>query len=538
MASLFGKLKISWRGLATTTGADMIPSAERQFSLDSSALALFRMGLGLLVFIEGLVRSQYALTFYSDLGLVPRKLVLSGGVDDWSLFFLNGSPAFAQLLFILMMTSGLALVLGVFTFRANLVAFLLMSSTVSRNPHVINGGELLLRLALLWSLWTPLNMRWSLDSYLRKRLKAEDSSTVATNAPVALKDSLFTPGTFALTLQIALVYLFAGVAKLGSEAWLTGRGVELALKLPHYQGLLGRWLATFDPDYLEILNYLVIVAELAIPILILSPFWRTPCRVLAFFVILALHILFQLSFELFLFGVAPIVLGTVLLPGELLSWIGQRIRRVPTQAISALGRGQRVVAEDDPEQGGLTEAVVAAVSWALVSFLLIFSFASAVEGLRTRSAYYRSFVPEKVIPNQLEWIGNLFNVRQSWDMFVTPGKFVRWAVVEGTTFDNRQIDLLTGGLSVSTRKPKDGLFPGAFWRSYFLQLASKRGAHLRVSAGRFFCHQWNTRAPKFQEVIRVRVISFSQQIKPSKSIAGRQRYSVLSEQMCNDLRET
>src|SRR2546423_15595282 len=84
------------------------------FALDTRSLALFRVGLGLLVVIDATGRLSDLTAFYTDAGAVPRALAheLRGDWLPLSLYFLNGSEWFAGGLLALHALAGVCLAAG------------------------------------------------------------------------------------------------------------------------------------------------------------------------------------------------------------------------------------------------------------------------------------------------------------------------------------------------------------------------------------------------------------------------------------------
>jgi hypothetical protein len=178
------------------------------FALDTRSLALFRIGLGLLVVIDATGRFSDLTVFYPTLGAVPRALVdeLRGDSVPLSPYLLNGSAPFAGSLLTLHPLAGLCLLAGYRTRLATAVAWLLTFSIQHRNLLVENFGDLVLRLLLFWSLFLPLAERASLD-----RRHARE--------PAARSFQSF--GSAAFVVQIACVYHPRGGSSTGCTSTVT-----------------------------------------------------------------------------------------------------------------------------------------------------------------------------------------------------------------------------------------------------------------------------------------------------------------------------
>jgi hypothetical protein len=98
----------------------------------------------------------------------------------------------------------------------------------ARNPLVLQGGDVLFRMLLFWSIFLPLGARCSLDA-LRRR-SAEP-----------LPDRVSSPCTLALMLQVCFVYWFAAAIK-SDPVWRHEGSAGNAAHRPYYAAsLLREW---------------------------------------------------------------------------------------------------------------------------------------------------------------------------------------------------------------------------------------------------------------------------------------------------------
>jgi hypothetical protein len=207
--------KRTGRGEATRSGLRRV--LELLFALDTRSLALFRVGLGLLVVLDAAGRLPDLTALYSDAGAVPRALVgeLRGDAIPLSLYLASGSALFAGGLLVVHAVAGACLLVGYRTRVATAVAWLLTLSIQHRNPLVENWGDLILRLLLFWSLFLPLAERASLDG--------------RRNLPGPAARSFVSFGSAALIVQIVCIYFFSALLKTGST-WHDGSAIAVSLQ--------------------------------------------------------------------------------------------------------------------------------------------------------------------------------------------------------------------------------------------------------------------------------------------------------------------
>ena len=116
-------------------------------SIDLRSLAVLRIGLGLLILADLLIRGGDLSVWLSDDGVLPRDTVIDWiASSQWSLYFVSGSWFWSLLLFGLAGLAAIALILGFRTRWATLLSFVLLASLHNRAPIVLQSGDNLLLL--------------------------------------------------------------------------------------------------------------------------------------------------------------------------------------------------------------------------------------------------------------------------------------------------------------------------------------------------------------------------------------------------------
>ncbi|MES3518211.1 MAG: HTTM domain-containing protein [Natronomonas sp.] len=203
----------------------------RRFRLDTRSLGVFRMGLGLLIVADVLLRFRNLNFFYTDNGVMPVSLAQELSHEYASLFFISGSPAVVSLLFGLHLLVGVALLVGYHTRITTVLAFLFVISLDMRMPLATSYADILFRHLLFWGMFLPLGERFSLDAIRR------DRSPRATFTGLA--------GAFVL-IQMVAMYVANGSHKIPwREDWLSGESLYGILHYDSVSWLLGPYLRDF-----------------------------------------------------------------------------------------------------------------------------------------------------------------------------------------------------------------------------------------------------------------------------------------------------
>ena len=193
----------------TNSGSLTMPWPQRLFSLDLRSIAVFRVLLTITILVHLISRIPHLGALYTDSGLLPRSQMLSL-VDpiQWSLHAASGQWWWQLLLCIIAALCALALLIGYKTRWMAFASFVLLASLFNRNPVILQTSDTLLMVMTFWSLFLPLNARWSMDAALQAELKIQHN-LIRHNPDTAQR--YFSMGTIAVLIQIALVYIFSAI---------------------------------------------------------------------------------------------------------------------------------------------------------------------------------------------------------------------------------------------------------------------------------------------------------------------------------------
>ena len=263
------------------------------FPLDLRALATMRIAMSCLLIADLFSRLRDFSLLYTSTGVFPG----AGGTTLGIFLFLFCALTFLQL------------GLGFHTRLATLFSWIALVILQDRNPLVFQGADKLIRLTLLWGFFLPWGNRFSLDAKKLPKTREQYASWA----------------TFAFTLQIALLYLFAGLFK-NNPSW---RQTCDAVCFVLHDDFITTALA---PLVARVLGHGCHAVTMAVPILemvcaaalLVSGRWRT-VRLVVVCTLVLLHVSFFLTLRLGLFpwiGMLSAV-GLALLPEK------SKIRKVP-----------------------------------------------------------------------------------------------------------------------------------------------------------------------------------------------------------------
>ena len=473
------------------------------FGLDLRSLAIMRMGMGLILIRDLIMRAGDVVAFHSDKGALPRAAILEHQYRTWavSLHMGVGHANLQLLLFALAGVFAVMLTLGYRTRLATVLSWLMLCSVQSRASIILQSGDVVLRLMLFWSLFLPLGARFSLDNLLHppKKLPARSITSVATGGFI---------------LQMGLIYLFTALLKSG-RAWIDGSAVYYALNIDYFAkqpfcrtivesrsvmdligpdavaGLrsLGLIINAKTPWIAAFFTYATIVWEYAGPALLLFPFRRVAVRTFVVCSFIFLHLGFFVGLEIGLFPWICIAGWLGLMPGAFWDRVG---------LVVAARSDRRTWTQRWHVNAMAFFCVLMVVSWNL-------------------STIRKQFPKSPAVPSQVSWIGHTLRLDQNWIMFAPfPLKDDGWYRIPGELSGGGEVDLWTGeapvwvpvddsdghkpvlhpkdtALELDRTKPDDvaAMYKNQRWRKYMRNLWSKRNKKLRLYYGKHMCRTWN-----------------------------------------------
>ncbi|MCG5055032.1 MAG: HTTM domain-containing protein [Myxococcales bacterium] len=429
--------------------------------LDLRALALGRIGLALLLLYDLALRATDLEAHYTDAGVEPRSEVGRPELPLFRLYFLSGEASVTRTLFVMAATAATALLLGYRTRLATGLSWIFVASLQARNGHILQGGDNLLQMFLLWGLFLPLAGVWSLDA----RTRPPPTCTRITGA-----------ANFAFCGQLFMLYFITGTLKANLPHWRLGDGVWDALNADEFVTRFGLWLHPHR-GILKLLGWGTLVLEILGPFVMLVPPRRWRVRLALVLSFIGLHLGITASMRIGMFSFVSIVGWLFLLPPGLFDRLHVRPIR---EGVAPSGS-----------------------RWASRAAGVIFAYLVLAAMVSDR-------MPHGRVRDGLLKPARLLDLQEHWGMFVKPRAHSGFLVLEGTLRNGGAIDLLRGGAPVSFSPPPlvIDLFPNQRWRKWLTGLTKDKDAE-RQRAERFaawLCRKENSTRPSETALTNVRVV--------------------------------
>ncbi len=456
------------------SSADTRTSFEELASTDLRSLATFRIGLSLVLLGDLSHRLGDLRSHYTDQGVLPRADLWTDVTQPlaWSFHGLSGSSDLQLGLFGLSLSAAVALLLGFRTRAATWASFLLLVSLHHRNPLVLNGGDVLLRVLLFWALFLPIGARWSMDARWRP------GSNTYTGAPLV-----------ALLLQVCLMYWTTAALK-NDAAWRTeGTAIYYALSVGQFATPLTPLLLNY-PFAMKALTFGTLALEAFGPFLAWVPIATGRFRLMAVTAFAGLHIGIGLVMAIGFFPWICLVAWTPFLPSSFWKSVG---------AYRLEGR-TRPGAEFSPKVLRPTRRA-RATAIILIGYVAIWNAAS-VSPSRSQAAML------------LATPGFALGLNQYWNMFAPrPLRGDGWWIAASTLVDGQQVDLMREGERVAWSRPEQirERTPNFRWRKYLMNLIHWESSNARLHYARYLCRRWNGSNAQAEQIGAVEILYMREQ---------------------------
>ncbi len=256
------------------------------FSINLGSLGLFRIGIGVLLLCDLISRIIYGYDLISPDGVfsVRQAFKVLEGKSILSVYLISESLWYFYFLLVLSVVCYVSYLVGFKEKIFGVFSLILFYSIQNRNPFVLHGGDILLRVFLLLSLFLPIGS-YSICSKSNNKTEGYASIVTAT-----------------LFVQIGIMYFFSALYKTGPE-WLSGSALFYALKLDWTSNSFGQSL-TAVPQILRILTYFILGLEILILPLLFVKFKRTIIRGSLFVALFFFHICIFMTMDI---GTFPFV---------------------------------------------------------------------------------------------------------------------------------------------------------------------------------------------------------------------------------------
>ncbi len=454
-----GENALGWRGVL--------------FGIDPRSLALFRILIALILLLDLAVRATDLAAMYTDDGMFSRAEICYRVTSIWNWSFHFGSGAWQYQAFLFSLAGGLAvcLLVGFETRIAAIGSWLLLVSLQHRVLAVLSGAEILLRMLLFWAMFLPLDRCWSFDGWRRRRRGEMGSDRSMRVVSI---------GSAAILLQMAQMYFFSAIFK-SNEQWFHGEALAGSLAHSFYALPPAAFLLKF-PTALKLLTWASLALEWVGPVLLFSPRYTAPIRLVIIASLAAMHVVICISMAVGLFSYVAIAGLTLFIPPEF--WSNAFFRRI----FPFVSFGDDEGANPPPRSRRQTQFATVAHGFCTVALAWVI----AININSIPSHPLAALSPEGFKP-----VGIGLGLAQSWGMFGEVPSKNGWYIGRAILRNGSEVDLLRNGAPVDWRRPDypAQLYPNHLWQKLFREMCyfDEQGFQVyRAPVADYLCRNWNS----------------------------------------------
>lgn len=255
----------------------MIKKIDQYFFKEESVLGIciFRILVGLYALISFMRDLLSIETFYSVENLETSLLSFNGSILNIFQYFPD-SLKVVYLFSAIYFVSLVSFTVGFKTRFFSIFSFILMTSFHQRNIDILNSSDLLLRILMLYMIFSPAMKALSVDAYLKRKKGAAYSKE---HAPWVHR---------LIQIQVSVVYLTTIYSKLKGQTWLDGSAVYYSTRLIDF----ARFTIPYLMDsiiFLKLMTWMTLFIETLLGCMILFSKYRK--------YIIYLGIIFHLGIE-------------------------------------------------------------------------------------------------------------------------------------------------------------------------------------------------------------------------------------------------
>ncbi|MEJ8655470.1 MULTISPECIES: HTTM domain-containing protein [Streptomyces] len=198
-------------------------SSYRHALIGSSLARVILGGLGFYFYLRDYAERAY---LWGPDGTWPwQNFTAIDGMQGFSLYSVSKSHTWFEIIFHLGMLSALLFMLGWKTRATNVLHYVFLWSLHQRNPVLLDGGDNITAIILVFFVFIDSGARFSLDARAGKgRQEGRKEFTYRVGSV------LHNAGVLAVILQICTVYLVSGMYKVQGERWQNGTALYYILR--------------------------------------------------------------------------------------------------------------------------------------------------------------------------------------------------------------------------------------------------------------------------------------------------------------------
>lgn len=284
-----------------------------EHNLRSFAVLRILFGVGLLMTVVPSIADRSMIWGAASFWVDPEAS--RRGYVTFDVLLPKDNPVLFDLVFFGLIGLIVLFTIGLGTRVVTPIMLILVVSLQSNNGFVLNGGDTLYRITLLFLVFANLSAHYSVDSWLRDR-RRRTSSARRRWIPAHIRNAAHNAALVLCCFQIIVVYTVSGVWKLTGEAWPAGTALFYSLRIDAFMVFpMVNELIWQSSLLIYVATFIALWSQTLFPIALL---WR-PSRIFVLVALVFMHSGIGLLLGLWPFSLAMIALDMLFIRDK--TWV-------------------------------------------------------------------------------------------------------------------------------------------------------------------------------------------------------------------------
>ncbi|MFT4401690.1 HTTM domain-containing protein [Bacillus sp. SW14] len=273
----------------------MIVASDKKSLIGASIL---RIGFGLIILYTYAINYRQRYFIWGPNGMSQTDY--SEQVRPFTLYSLGDSTVYFEIIFHLGILSAILFTVGYKTRIVTILNFIFLYSIDQQNPVILDGGDNIMSITLIYMFFIETNKYLSVDKMLKKEGKFSNNYYLSI---------IHNFGVLSIIVQLCILYLNSSLYKVMGELWQNGTAIYYILQVQEFNL---PWISNIiiSSDFLIVSStYFTILLQVAFPFLL----FNKVTKYIALALLITLHLGIAVVMGLITFSLTIIVIDAILI---------------------------------------------------------------------------------------------------------------------------------------------------------------------------------------------------------------------------------
>lgn len=262
--------------------------------------SILRVGFGILILYSYAINYAQRHFLWGAHGFSNTDF--SNEFTRFSLYQYGNTNLHFDIIYHLGIIAAILFTLGYKTRLISIINFIFLYSLYHQNPIILDGGNNIMIITLIYLIFVKTNAYFSMDKYINSNKSKE-------NLYINIVHNF---GVLAIIIQFCILYLNSALYKVMGEYWQNGTAIYYILQVDEFNL---PWLTDLiiSSDILIVfITYSTVLLQIAFPFMLLNKF----TKYIALLLIVPLHLGIAFTMGLITFSLTMILIDTILISDE------------------------------------------------------------------------------------------------------------------------------------------------------------------------------------------------------------------------------